>query len=99
MSNADSSGRKVAGNLFLPIQAMKIPDQLGCRSYWSGGTTSIGEVSTSSSMGATSVGGGTASVGGATTASSGGTTPTNVNRSVMRKSPRVADGSTGFHLG
>ena len=28
MSNADSSGRKVAGNLFLPIQAMKTPTNL-----------------------------------------------------------------------
>ena len=36
---------------------------------------------------------------GGTTASSGGTTPANVNRSVIRKSPRLAAGSTGFHLG
>jgi hypothetical protein len=31
--------------------------------------------------------------------SSGGTTPANVNRSVIRKSPGVADGSTGVQFG
>ena len=38
-----------------PLRAMKTPDQFSCRSYWSGGATSVGEGSTSSSRGTTSV--------------------------------------------
>jgi len=76
---------KWSGTFSRLLRAMKIPDQLGRRTYCSGGTTSVG--------------GGTTSVGGGTTPVRGGTTPANVNRSVMRKSPGVVDGSTGFHLG